>query len=59
MMFSEKNPFVLTGYISENYFCDRKDESRRLISEITIQVYDRFFSLWLKKNIKPARLCKS
>jgi len=34
-MFSENNPFVLTGYISEDYFCDRKDESRRLISEIT------------------------
>lgn len=29
------NPFVTSGYISPLYFCDREDESTRLVSEIT------------------------
>ncbi len=30
-----KNPFVTVGYVSEEYFCDRKDETIRLIDEVT------------------------
>lgn len=27
----QKNPFLTTGYISEEYFCDRKEETEKLI----------------------------
>ncbi|GAB1347961.1 ATP-binding protein [Ignavibacteriales bacterium] len=30
-----KNPFVLTSYISPEYFCDRKKETRRTIDAVT------------------------
>lgn len=30
-----KNPFLTSGYISAEYFCDRVNESQRLIKEIT------------------------
>lgn len=30
-----KNPFVITGYISPEYFCDRGQETQTLISNIT------------------------
>ncbi len=30
-----KNPFITSGYISKEYFCDRKEESYRLVQEIT------------------------
>lgn len=30
-----KNPFVLTGYISPEYFCDRQKETRRTIEAVT------------------------
>ncbi len=30
-MRNEENPFVVTGHIKPEYFCDRKDESERLI----------------------------
>lgn len=29
------NPFITNGYISPHYFCDREEETRRLISSIT------------------------
>ncbi len=29
-----RNPFVTTGYVSDEYFCDRKSESKRLIQEM-------------------------
>ena len=30
-----KNPFVITGRIPEEYFCDRKLESQKMIRSIT------------------------
>jgi len=30
-----RNPFITSGYLSAEYFCDRKSESRNLIQEIT------------------------
>lgn len=33
--FRPANPFIVTGKIPAEYFCDRKDESRRLVREIT------------------------
>ena len=30
-----KNPFLVSGYISEEYFCDREEESKNLIKLIT------------------------
>lgn len=30
-----KNPFVITGHIPEEYFCDRREESRRIIRTLT------------------------
>lgn len=34
-MVSVRNPFITNGYISPNYFCDRKKESEMLIREVT------------------------
>ena len=34
-IFSENNPFILSGYESADYFCDRKEETKNLIREIT------------------------
>lgn len=31
----EKNPFILTGAIPTEYFCDRREESKRLIRTLT------------------------
>ena len=31
---TEKNPFIISGRISDEYFCDRKDESRNLVKKI-------------------------
>lgn len=28
------NPFITTGYVSPAYFCDREEESKRLLSEV-------------------------
>lgn len=28
------NPFLLTGYVSPEYFCDRKEESRKIVSAL-------------------------
>lgn len=28
------NPFITSGYVSANYFCDREDESKQLVREI-------------------------
>ena len=28
------NPFVLTGYVSHDYFCDREQETQKLISAL-------------------------
>lgn len=30
-----RNPFITSGYVSPHYFCDRQQESNRLIHEIT------------------------
>lgn len=30
-----RNPFITSGYISSEYFCDRKNESKKLLQEIT------------------------
>ena len=30
-----RNPFITSGYVSAEYFCDRKSESRNLIQEIS------------------------
>ena len=32
---SLKNPFVISGYLSPYYFCDREEESRNLIRYVT------------------------
>ena len=29
------NPFVTSGYVSSEYFCDREQETERLIREVT------------------------
>ena len=29
-----RNPFIIKGYQGPEYFCDRRDETRRLISAI-------------------------
>ena len=34
-MVINKNPFVTSGYISPEFFCDREEESERLIQEIS------------------------
>ncbi|MDR0866447.1 MAG: ATPase [Candidatus Symbiothrix sp.] len=34
-MVISKNPFITSGYISADYFCDRKEESLQLLQEIT------------------------
>lgn len=31
------NPFIITGHIPDAYFCDREDESRRLLTALTNQ----------------------
>lgn len=35
MTSKEKNPFILTGAIPAEYFCDRREESKRLIRTVT------------------------
>ena len=30
-----ENPFIITGYIKPEYFCDRKQEAKRIITKIT------------------------
>lgn len=30
-----ENPFVITGYIKPEYFCDRKTEAKRIITKVT------------------------
>ena len=32
--FQSKNPFVYDGYVSPDYFCDRIEESEKLISHL-------------------------
>jgi len=32
---SSKNPFVISGYLSTYYFCDREEESKNLIRHVT------------------------
>lgn len=34
-MQTPKNPFIVSGMIHPDYFCDRQEEARRLISEVT------------------------
>jgi len=29
------NPFITTGYRSQSYFCDREDETKTLLRDIT------------------------
>jgi AAA+ ATPase superfamily predicted ATPase len=33
-MYSDKNPFIIAGYISPAYFCDRTEESKLLLREL-------------------------
>ncbi|MDR1791964.1 MAG: ATPase [Bacteroidales bacterium] len=33
-MIKVENPFVTVGYVSEKYFCDRENETKRLIKEV-------------------------
>jgi len=33
-MYSYVNPFIASGYVSPEYFCDRKEETQQLIKEI-------------------------
>lgn len=28
------NPFITSGYVSSEYFCDREEETRQLIKEV-------------------------
>lgn len=30
-----ENPFIITGYIKPEYFCDRKQVAKRIITKIT------------------------
>ncbi|MDR0937759.1 MAG: ATPase [Mediterranea sp.] len=30
-----RNPFITSGYVSAEYFCDREEESRQLVREVT------------------------
>lgn len=30
-----ENPFIITGYIKPEYFCDRKMEAERIITKVT------------------------
>ena len=30
-----ENPFIITGYIKPEYFCDREKEAERIISKVT------------------------
>ncbi|MDR2147071.1 MAG: ATPase [Tannerella sp.] len=34
-MFEKMNPFILNGYISDEYFCDRAQESKKITEELT------------------------
>lgn len=29
-----RNPFITSGYASDDYFCDRRQESERLVNEV-------------------------
>lgn len=29
-----RNPFITSGYVSADYFCDRRQESERLVNEV-------------------------
>lgn len=47
-------PFLLTGYHSPEYFCDREalaDKEMLLQEGDRYEVYDRFFGVWLKENM--------
>ena len=54
----QKNPFLTAGYAGEEYFCDRKKETSRLIAafendrNVTLVVYDRLFGIWIRRNVK-------
>ena len=30
-----KNPFLVYGYVSPHYFCDREEESRKMLSPLS------------------------
>ena len=30
-----ENPFIITGYIKPEYFCDREKEAERIINKVT------------------------
>ncbi len=34
-----ENPFIITGHIKPEYFCDRQEEAKRIITEITSGEY--------------------
>jgi hypothetical protein len=35
------NPFITTGYLGKDYFCDREEETRLLMENIVIEGYQR------------------
>lgn len=39
------NPFIVSGYIDQNFFCDRVDETARIVSAIENQRHLTLFSL--------------
>jgi hypothetical protein len=47
------NPFLIQGYISPDYFCDRNEETKKIISAYENEEYflnDIFLSRWLERN---------
>lgn len=38
-----RNPFITSGYVSADYFCDRHQKSERLVREILVS--------WISKAI--------
>ena len=34
-----ENPFIITGKIKPEYFCDREVEAERIIRKVTIELY--------------------
>ncbi len=43
-MKTEHNPFITKGYIDEEHFCDRKEETDKLIKNINNQINSTLFS---------------
>ena len=55
-----RNPFVTNGYAGAEYFCDRVQETEFLVRMLTnennidlntYKIYDKFFQLWLEREV--------